>query len=160
MEIDRIAPKSYNKIMLLTSPAFPHEEWMPEKFTCEGGNMNPELVIQNVPANAKSLALIVYDPDAPTGMFTHWLVWNIDPKTTVIKEESVPPGAVEGQNDGGELGYMGPCPPPGTPHRYVFKLYALESLLTAAVDASKEELEREMRFHRLEEAELIGMYGR
>ena len=119
--------------MLLTSPSFEDGGMIPKKFTCDGGNINPELIIQNVPAGARSLALIMHDPDAPypaaprPGGFTHWVVWNIPPETTVIKQESAPPGAREGMNGAGS-GYAGPCPPPpSAAHRYQFHLYALDA---------------------------------
>src|SRR5438105_4998434 len=112
-----------NKSMMIASPLFQENTPIPVKFSCDGGNMNPELEIENVPNDAKSLALILEDPDAPRAKpFTHWIIWNINPATTVIKEESVPPASIEGMNDGEKLGYMGPCPPPGSkPHRYFFK---------------------------------------
>ena len=89
--------------MIITSPSFDDGNTIPKKFTCDGGDINPELLIQNVPAEARSLALIMHDPDAPTaGGFTHWTVWNIDPATTLIKDESIPSGSVEGSNDAGQ----------------------------------------------------------
>src|SRR5271157_1153410 len=100
--------------MLLTSPSFEQGTAIPRKFTCDGGGINPELQIQNVPENTRSLTLILHDPDAPIpGGFTHWVVWNIDPKTVLIKEESVPPGAREGLNGARRESYAAPCPPPG-----------------------------------------------
>ncbi len=148
--------------MLITSPSFKDGEKIPVKFSCDGGNMNPELQIQNVPENAKSLALIMDDPDATRGRtFTHWLVWNIDPATVLIKEESVPPGALEGTNDFPRVGYGGPCPPKGAnPHHYHFKLYALDAILKLGEGAKKSELESEINKHLIAEAELIGLYGR
>lgn len=124
--------------------------------------MNPELQIQNVPGGAKSLALIVHDPDAPVpGGFTHWVVWNIDPTAAYIKDESVPPGAVEGTNGAGKVGYMGPCPPPGHgTHHYQFRLYALDSLLDLPATTKAAGLEAEIEKHLLETAELVGLYGR
>ena len=146
--------------MLLISPSFEHEGTIPKKFTCDGGNINPELQIQNVPAGARSLALIVHDPDAPMpGGFTHWVVWNINPATTLIKEESVPPGAMEGENDGGNIGYVGPCPPSGT-HHYHFRLFALNDILDVPADASLEEIQTSIDNHTIEQAELVGLYSR
>lgn len=162
--------------MILASPSFENNAYIPKKFTCDGstsfdkaqdeslttggGNINPELQIQNVPAEAKSLALIMHDPDAPMpGGFTHWLVWNIDLATTKIKEESVPPNAVEGKNDGGRIGYTGPCPPSGA-HHYHFKLYALNAMLNMPVDVSKSDLELEINNHLVAQAELVGLYQR
>ncbi len=152
----RISPT----IMIITSPSFKNNEFIPAKFSCEGGNINPELQIQNVPENTKSLALIMHDPDAPMpGGFTHWVVWNIDPKTSTIKEESVPPGAIEGKNSRA-MGYTGPCPPPGKPHRYFFKLYALNSRLDLAEGSTKSALETEIKSSIISETELIGLYKR
>ena len=148
--------------MLLTSPSFNHNEKIPSKFTCDGGNINPELHILNVPAKAKSLALIMDDPDAVGGRtFTHWLIWNIDPKTEIVKQESVPPGAREGQNDAGKIGYLGPCPPDKKPHRYFFKLYALnDSFVETESIRDRATLESIINGLLIEKAELIGIYER
>lgn len=144
--------------MVLTSPSFENEGMIPTKFTCEGGNMNPELQVQNVPEDAKSLALILHDPDAPiAGGFTHWVVWNISPKTMVIKEESTPPKSVEGRNGGGRTGYTGPCPPLGT-HRYEFYLYALNDMLDLPTTAGRQELEDAMEEHIVAKTMLVGTY--
>lgn len=148
--------------MLLTSPSFENEGVIPSKFSCEGGNINPELQIQNVPGEAASLALIVHDPDVPqSGGFAHWVVWNIDPARPYIKEESVPPGAMEGLNDSGEVGYMGPCPPRGHgAHHYHFQLYALDDVLELPATATAADLEKEIKKHLLDKADLIGLYER
>lgn len=145
--------------MLLISSSFENNLSIPSKFTCDGGNINPELQIQNTPEDAKSLALIMDDPDAPIGTFTHWLAWNIDPKTEIIKQESKPPGSVEGKNSSGSFGYMGPCPPSGE-HHYHFKLYALNSMLNISADSSKQVLEQEIQKYLITETELIGLYKR
>lgn len=145
--------------MILTSPSFENNGTIPKKFTCDGGNINPGLQIANVPASAKSLALIMHDPDAPMpGGFTHWVLWNIAPTTTVIKEESVPPGASEGRDTRG-TGYIGPCPPSGT-HHYEFHLYALDAMLDLPSTTGKTGLEAEMQKHMIEQATLIGLYQR
>lgn len=148
--------------MILTSPSFEDGAKIPRKFTCDGGDINPELQIQNVPAGTQSLALIMHDPDAPIeGGFTHWVAWNIDPATPLIKEESVPPGACEGTNDAGKLGYMGPCPPAGHgDHHYQFRLYALDQPLELAETATIHEVQAEVDKHVIDSAELIGLYGR
>lgn len=148
--------------MLLASPSFESNAAIPKKFTCDGGGINPELQIQNVPAGAKSLALIMHDPDAPVpGGFTHWVVWNIDPGIPFVKEESVPPGATEGTNSGGKIGYMGPCPPKGHGiHHYQFRLYALDSPLDLPPTTTATALEAEVEKHLLETAELVGLYSR
>ncbi|MDP2598782.1 MAG: YbhB/YbcL family Raf kinase inhibitor-like protein [Candidatus Liptonbacteria bacterium] len=155
--------------MIVTSPSFKDGEMIPKKFTCNGGNINPELQIQNVPLETKSLALIMDDPDAPTKTFTHWLAWNIaaSPEASlapagrdsiiVIKEESVPPDSVEGMNGTKEIGYIGPCPPSGT-HHYHFKLYALDAMLKLQTGAAKTELEAEINKHLIAKAELVGLY--
>ena len=131
---------------------------IPAKFTCNGANVNPELKINGVPNGAKSLVLIVDDPDAPRGLFTHWILWNIDPKTTDIGENSVPTGGVQGTNDFGKRNYGGPCPPSGT-HRYFFKIFALDSKLDLKPSAGRAELDGAMKDHVLAKAELIGRYS-
>lgn len=148
--------------MLLTSPSFENEGFIPRKFSCEGGDINPELQIQNVPDGALSLALIVHDPDAPMpGGFTHWVIWNIDPATTLIKEESVPPGAVEGANGAGKSGYRGPCPPTGHGvHHYHFRLYALDASLELPAATKVDDLETDIEKHLIDSADLVGLYRR
>lgn len=147
--------------MLLTSQSFPPEGEIPKKFTCDGGDINPQLEIHNVPSSAKSLVLIVDDPDATRGVtFTHWLVWNIDPKTTVIKQESKPPKSVQGLSDFNKPDYGGPCPPAGKKHRYFFRLYALDTMLSLAIGETRINLESAMQNHIIEETELMGFYER
>ena len=147
--------------MIITSSSFDDGGMIPRKFTCDGGDMNPELLIQNVPVEARSLTLILHDPDAPTpGGFTHWTVWNIDPRTSIIKEESIPPGSVEGMNDAKSVGYHGPKPPPGAPHRYHFQLYALDAVLDLPEAAPVAALRKEIDKHVVAHAELVGVYGR
>lgn len=145
--------------MIITSPHFEDGSEIPRKFTCDGFDMNPELQIQNIPKEAKSLALIMDDPDAPGGTFTHWTVWNIKPDTILIKEESVPPGSREGDTGFGQLGYGGPCPPQGS-HRYMFRLYALDRMIDLPAGASRGELEAEFTHGLLAQAELMGTYSR
>lgn len=148
--------------MLLTSPSFDSGKEIPAKFTCAGGNINPELHIQNTPEKALSLALIVDDPDAPGGSFTHWIVWNINPATEIIKQESIPPGSSEGMNDLGTKGYTGPCPPIGKPHRYFFKLYALDikTLPKFENPPSKDKFQEAIQEHIVEKTELVGLFRR
>jgi Raf kinase inhibitor-like YbhB/YbcL family protein len=124
--------------------------------------MNPELQIQNVPESAKSLALIMHDPDAPMpGGFTHWVVWNIKPTTMLIKDESIPPGSIEGANGRGDIGYTGPMPPPGHgDHHYEFRLYALGEALDLPEGATKADLEAAMEGHIIERTLLVGTYKR
>ena len=126
--------------MTITSPAFSAGAEIPAKFTCNGQSTSPELRISGTPPGAKSLALIAEDPDAPSGVFTHWLVWNIDPQTTRWGENSVPAGALQGTNDFSKKGYGPPCPPSGT-HRYVFKIFALDRTLDLKPGARRPDME-------------------
>jgi Raf kinase inhibitor-like YbhB/YbcL family protein len=141
-------------ILSISSPAFEHEGFIPQKFTCEGEGKNPPLRIAGIPEEAKSLAIIVEDPDAPGKVFDHWLVWNIPP-TDTIPEDTAP--GLEGRNSAGELGYIGPCPPTGT-HRYFFKVYAVDTLLEAGKGADKIKLEYVLANHVIAYGELIGLY--
>jgi Raf kinase inhibitor-like YbhB/YbcL family protein len=151
---------SQNKAMIkIKSPVFNQEEMIPEKYTCNGEDFNPPLLIENVPEEAKSLVLIVDDPDAPMGTFTHWLVWNIDPKIKEIKENSVPEGAVLGTNDFGKTAYGGPCPPFGT-HRYYFKVYALDTVLDLPKGSNRLQLEKAMMGNVLDSGELMGKFSK
>ena len=142
----------------VTTPAFQAGGDVAAKFTCNGANVNPELKINGVPNEAKSLVLIVDDPDAPRGLFTHWIVWNIDPKATDIGENSAPAGGIQGTNDFGKRNYGGPCPPSGT-HRYFFKIYALDTKLDLKPSARRAELDAAMRGHTLAQGELMGRYS-
>jgi len=152
-------PKELPKAMKLTSSAFEQNQPIPKKYTCDGQDINPPLKIEDVPENTKSLVLIVDDPDAPMGTFTHWLVWNIDPKTTLIEENSVPEGAIQGVDDFGRNSYGGPCPPFGT-HHYHFKLYAIDTQLDLSPSSKKSDLEKAIEGHILDWTELIGTYQR
>src|SRR6266568_2267554 len=125
----------------ITSPAFAHNGTIPAAFTCDGADSMPPLAIGGVPQKAKSLALIMDDPDAPVGTWVHWVAWNIAPQTTEIIEHSVPAGAVQGRNSWGRNSYGGPCPPSGT-HRYFFKLYALDASLFHDAATTEKGLER------------------
>lgn len=147
------------KIMKLTSPAFENNQSIPSKYTCDGEDINPPLQIDEVPEGTKSLVLIVDDPDAPLGTWEHWIVWNINPSTSLIEENKVPEGAVEGKNDFGKNSYGGPCPPTGT-HHYHFKLYALDKILELDSSSKKDALEKAMAGHILDWVELIGLYKR
>jgi len=143
--------------MKITSSAFQEGGDIPSKFSRDGGNVNPPLRIEGTPQNAKSLVLIVDDPDAPVGLFTHWLVWNIDPKTTEIPEKSLPKGAVQGTNDYPNLGYGGPQPPSGT-HRYYFKIFALDQTLDLPSGAKRQELDKAMNGHIIAQGQSMGRY--
>lgn len=129
------------------------------KYTCDGEDINPLLLIAGVPDGTVTLALIVDDPDAPGGTWDHWVLWNIDPQTKIIKENSVPAGAIAGTNSAGKLEFHGPCPPSGT-HRYFFKLYALNKELDLEEGATKEQLEKSMAGYIIEKAEVMGKYIR
>jgi len=140
--------------MKLTSPEFEHKGLIPGKFTCQGDDVNPALIIEGLPGEAKSLALIVDDPDAPMGTWVHWVVYDI-PVVAKIEQDSIP--GTQGNNSFGRKDYGGPCPPSGT-HRYFFKLYALDRQLNPDEEISKEGLEKAMQGHILDKTELIGLY--
>lgn len=145
--------------MKITSPAFSGSGKVPSKYTCDGDNTNPPLEFQDVPLDARSLVLIVDDPDAPSRTWVHWVVYNIDPRTKQIKENSVPAGGVLGVTDSGKSDYGGPCPPSGT-HRYFFKLYALDTMLDLPGGLTKQQVLEKMNDHVIEQAQLIGLYSR
>ena len=145
--------------MRISTHAFSERRPIPERFTADGKNINPPLAISGVPKDAKSLVLIVDDPDAPMGVWNHWLVWNIEPDAAFINEDSVPRGAVVGRNDAGTAEYVGPSPPSGT-HRYFFRLYALDTKLGLPAGAGRSDLDAAMHGHILARAELLGRYGR
>ena len=144
--------------MKITSSAFQEGSNIPSKFTCDGSDTSPPLQITGVPSEAKSLVLIADDPDAPSGLFTHWLIWNIPPQTNSISEGSAPKG-VPGTNDFGKSGYKGPCPPPGT-HRYSFKIYALDRELDLRGGAKRSQLDAAMKGHVVAQGVLVGRYAR
>jgi Raf kinase inhibitor-like YbhB/YbcL family protein len=144
--------------MKITSSAFQQGGNIPTKFTCDGEDMSPPLQMTGVPAEAKSLALVADDPDAPGGLFTHWLIWNIPPQTNSIAEGSAPKG-VQGTNDFGKSGYGAPCPPSGM-HRYFFRVFALDRELDLRSGAKRSQLDAAMKGHVIEQGELIGRYGR
>ncbi len=149
--------------MKLTSSAFNHEDYIPREYTCDGANKSPPLSISGVPADAKSLVLILEDPDVPKyiredQMWDHWIVFNIPPNTTQIEEGKEPKGQ-HGLGTGNTLDYYGPCPPDAE-HRYFFKLFALDSELALAEKSTKKEVEKAMEGHVLAKTELMGVYGR
>ena len=144
--------------MKITSSAFHEGANISSKFTCDGSDTSPPLQIAGVPPGAKSLVLIVDDPDAPGGLFTHWLIWNIPPHTNSIAEGSAPKG-VQGANDFGKSGYRGPCPPPGT-HRYSFKIFALDRELELGSGAKRSQVDAAMKGHVIAHGELVGRYAR
>ena len=152
--------------MTITSPAFAPGDTIPKQYTCDGEDISPPLVWQGVPATAKSLVLIVDDPDAPDPaaprmIWVHWLLYNLPPQTTGLPEavRELPAGTHEGLNDWQRTGYGGPCPPIGR-HRYFFKLYALDAVLPDLGQPTKAQLEAAMQGHVLAESQVIGTYQR
>src|SRR5437867_1973190 len=149
---------NYNTSMILTSFAFANNGTIPSEFTCDGSNVSPPLSISDVPKNAKSLALIMDDPDAPMGTFTHWTLWNIPiNKTELSRGEKI--DFPQGKTSFGKTGYGGPCPPSGT-HRYFFKLYALDEMLDIRDGVTRNQLEQSMNGHIISQAILVGKYSR
>ncbi len=144
------------KQLKVSSKAFQYGGQIPQQYTCDGRNMNPSLDIESIPEDAECLALIMDDPDAPSGIWVHWVVWNI-PVTHHIKENII--HGVVGINDFQQHHYGGPCPPSGT-HRYFFKVYALNTLLNITVNSKKADLEKAMSGHIIAYGELMGTYGR
>jgi Raf kinase inhibitor-like YbhB/YbcL family protein len=140
----------------ISSPAFKNRGVIPVKYTCDGKNVNPPLHIDNIPESAKSLAIIMEDPDAPINSWVHWLVWNLPVKKTIHENVSY---ENEGVNDFQERIYVGPCPPNGT-HRYFFKIFALDKLLNLPPSTEKMKLEKAMREHVVAYGELVGIYKR
>jgi Raf kinase inhibitor-like YbhB/YbcL family protein len=143
----------------LSSEAFGDSGEIPRRHTCDGDDVSPALSWSDPPPDTRALALIVDDPDAPVGTFTHWLAWNIDPQAGELREgESAP---VEGRTDFGRAGWGGPCPPPGHgPHRYFFRLHALDAELDVGSRAGRRELESALSGHVIATAELMGTYER
>ena len=149
----------------IQSPDFQDGKPIPVDFTCDGANLSPELIWSNAPEKTQSFALIMDDPDAPMGTWVHWVVYDIPTTETglaagVGKSETLDNGAKQGTNSFRTIGYGGPCPPPGPPHRYFFKLYALDGMLNLPPGKSKAELEKAMQGHILVYAKLTGTYGR
>jgi Raf kinase inhibitor-like YbhB/YbcL family protein len=157
--------ESPTKRLVLTSSAFRDGERIPVRHTCDGEDLSPPLAWTGVPVETRSFALICDDPDAPRGTWVHWLIWNL-PADAIELAEGVPPqpelrsGARQGLNDGGELGYSGPCPPPGKPHRYFFRLHALDTSLNLPAGVHRAELEEAIRGHVLARGTLMGTYER
>ena len=149
----------------VTSPAFKAGETIPEKYSCDGADLSPPLEWSQAPEGTKSVALICEDPDAPRGMWVHWVLWGLPPDSTSLPE-AVPPDTVlansgrQGKNDWGRIGYGGPCPPPGPAHRYFFKLYALDTGLELQPGATRKDLLAAIDGHILAEGQLMGMYKR
>jgi Raf kinase inhibitor-like YbhB/YbcL family protein len=144
----------------LTSPAIKPNKSIPVDYTADGKNVSPPLKWTGIPPGTKSFALLCEDPDAPRGTFTHWVVCNVPAEASELVEAALPRGAVQGENSFGEAAYGGPSPPPGQPHHYHFKLYALDTSLTLIGHFSAEGLKSEMQGHILGEADLVGLYQR
>ena len=144
----------------LSSSAFNEGEPIPVKYTCDGEDVSPPLRWSGVPEGARNLALIADDPDAPRGAFTHWVLFGIPPQVTELAEGQQLSGVAQGHNDFGRTGYGGPCPPRGNPHRYFFKLYALDTDLQLPPGATKQDLLRAMEDHIIAEGQLMGTYQR
>ena len=150
-------------MLKITSPNFNNREEIPAKYTCDGEDINPPLEISGAPEGTQSLVLIMDDPDVPKnlradGIWDHWVKFNIPPTVTKIIKGEEPEG-ISGMGTSNNLKYHGPCPP-DRKHRYFFKVYALDALFNLSEGVSKKEVEKAMRGHILEQAELIGIYGR
>ena len=149
----------------IRTTAFSDGGVIPRMYSCDGANLSPALSWKDAPNGTQSLALIVDDPDAPGGTWTHWIVWNIPAKVTALRQ-GVPAtavldnGARQGKNDFGRIGYGGPCPPPGKPHRYYFKLFALDAHLDLKAGADRSDLEQAGKRHILAQTKLMGTYKR
>ena len=149
----------------ISSSAFNEGDRIPDKYTCEGEDISPQLSWSDTPEGTKSFTLICDDPDAPMGTWDHWLIYNIPADSEGLSEavptdESLTDGSKQGLNSWEKKSYGGPCPPPGDPHRYFFKLYALDTMLTLTGDADKSTLENAMQEHILAEAQLMGTFSR
>jgi len=152
--------RSMPMALSLVSPAFAPGGLIPVRYTCEGGDSSPPLIIEGAPDGTKSLVLTMDDPDAPVGTWAHWVLYNIPPETTEIAENVAPPGTLIGLNSWNKNDYGGPCPP-DKEHRYIFKLYALDTMLDLPPESTtKEILEETLQGHVLAEAELIGRYDK
>ncbi len=151
--------------MELKSSTFEDGQYIPARYTCEGQDISPELTWNGVPEGTRSFVLIMDDPDAPAGTFTHWVIFNIPADSrglaeATATERQLPDGSRQGINDFGSIGYGGPCPPPGTPHHYHLNLYALDKSRDLAAGASKQHVLNAIKGHILAQAERIGLYRR
>jgi len=147
----------------ITTTAFRDGGSIPKKFACDGPDVSPALSWSDPPAGTKSLAIVADDPDAPSGMWVHWVLYDLPPDTRKLpeglaKDRELPNGALQGRNDFGKIGYNGPCPPRASEHRYFFKLYALDSKTGLKAGATKSDLERAMKGHILAQTQVIGKY--
>jgi Raf kinase inhibitor-like YbhB/YbcL family protein len=145
--------------MLISSPVFENDGEIPRKYTCDGEYINPPLLFSKIPVSAKSLTLVVEDPDAPVGLWVHWMIWNLSPQISVIKENAKPGGNV-GKNSSGNNSWDDICPPDGE-HRYFFKLFALDIIIDLdPTSATRDSLIKAMEGHIIEKSELMGKYNR
>lgn len=176
MKVIFAAMVMFSLLMLLMSAGYGEVEGMkklevklgfsevPEDYTCEGKNISPKIEVQGL--DATSMAVVVEDLDSPSGAFTHWIIWNIEPVDVI--PEGIPRNATvtspikgeQGINNFGQVGYLGPCPPPGKPHRYVFRVYGLDRMIDLRPGASRRELETAMRGHIIQQGEAVARYGR
>jgi Raf kinase inhibitor-like YbhB/YbcL family protein len=149
----------------ISAEGFKEGETIPDEYTCEGKDISPLLSWKGIPAGTKSIALIMDDPDCPGGTFVHWVLYNLPAQTrklpkAMLLNQTLNDGSMQGMTDFGQPGYGGPCPPPGKPHRYYFKLYALDTKLNLPPGASKSQVESAMKGHILAKGELMGKYQR
>ncbi len=163
-QTDQMSPRGTGSLFL-ASAAFQPNQPIPARHTCDGEDLSPALSWDGAPDDTQAFALVVDDPDAPRGVFTHWVLFNLpasvcELRTNVAKTERPGQGGVQGRNDFGAIGYRGPCPPPGTPHRYRFTLYALDAPVSLGPGASKQELLQAMEGRIVGQAQLIGTYQR
>ncbi len=149
--------------LAVSSTAFTAQGTIPREYTCDAGDMSPPLTWGGAPAGTKAFAIVMDDPDAPIGTWVHWVAYNLPPDTETLAaggSKTLPAGSLDGKNSWGRTGYGGPCPPGGKPHRYSFRVYALDATLDLAAGASKPDLEKAMKPHVLAAGELVGLYGR
>ena len=151
--------------LTILSQAFKGEERIPTQYTCQGRDISPPISWQGIPPETEALVLIMDDPDAPRGVFTHWVIFNLPPEgqglaEAIPTEKQLPNGALQGSNDFGKIGYGGPCPPPGSPHHYQFNLYALDKRLDLVAGVSKKQTLEAMEGHVIVQGQLVGIYQR
>ncbi len=157
--------KSKPETMTLKSAAFSQEDTIPKIYTCDGPDLSPPLEWSKPPGGTKSVALLCEDPDAPSGMWVHWVAWGLPSDSTSLpqgltNDRILSREARQGKNDFGRIGYGGPCPPPGKPHRYYFRIYALDTTLQLEPGATRKDLLAAMSGHIIGQGELMGRYGR
>ena len=159
------SPMASQQTLTLTSTRFEQGATIPKRYTCEGENISPALDWSDVPSGTKSLALVCEDPDAPSGMFIHWVMYDIPASErglaeNIAKSEVLPNGSRQGKNGAGKIGYTGPCPPPGKPHRYFFRLFALDAPVSFSQPPTRDELMAAIDAHILARGEVMGTYRR